>query len=203
MNRNQQSRPVVSLLMATLIASAAVTAHAQTENAMPQPRATAPASQASDSARTDRGTGRMQRMQARVAERLAALKARLDLTPQQQDAWETFTSAMQPSSDAMKRMASMRADKDTLTTPQRIERMRALRRERNAAMDQRFDATNAFYAQLSAEQQKTFDEAAQKNRRMGRHDRHHRRHGEMHGQGGHHGADHHEDKGRGMEREGG
>lgn len=208
MKRNQQSRPAVShFLIVSLIASAAFAAHAQTENPTPQPpplqSATAPMSQADHGARTgDRTAGRGQRMQARIAQRLAALKDRLDLAPQQEGAWETFASAMQPSSDALNRMASMRTERDTLTTPERIDRMRALRSERDAAMDKRFDATKAFYAELSAEQQKTFDANAQRDRQMGRHRRHHGRHGNMHKHGSHHGADHHEDNSRGVEREG-
>ena len=44
-----------------------------------------------------------------------------------------------------------------LTTPERIDRMRALRAQRNAEMDKRMDATKGFYAVLTAEQKKTFD----------------------------------------------
>jgi hypothetical protein len=44
-----------------------------------------------------------------------------------------------------------------LTTPERIDRMRAQRAQRDAAMDARSDAVKAFYAQLQPEQQKTFD----------------------------------------------
>jgi hypothetical protein len=44
-----------------------------------------------------------------------------------------------------------------MTTPDRIDHMRALRTQRDAEMDRRADATKAFYAQLTAEQKKTFD----------------------------------------------
>ncbi len=207
MNRNPQSRSAAShFLLASLIASAAFAAHAQTENPTNQPpqRATAPMSQADQGvARTDRAASRVERMQARIAQRLAALKVRLGLAPQQEGAWETFAAAMQPTHDALSRRAAMRADRnDTLTTPERIDRMRARRSERDAAMDQRFDATKAFYAQLSAEQQKTFDENAQRDRRMGRHGRHHGKSGDMQAHGPHHGGGHHEVNSQGVERQG-
>ncbi len=61
---------------------------------------------------------------------------------------------MQPRSDfaRLDRQAMQK-----LTTPERIDRMRALRAQRDAAMDARADAIKTFYAQLQPEQQKTFD----------------------------------------------
>ena len=54
-----------------------------------------------------------------------------------------------------------RAEMDKLTTPERIDKMRALRTEHmtamNAAMDKREEATKTFYAALNAEQKKVFD----------------------------------------------
>lgn len=59
------------------------------------------------------------------------------------------------------RMADMkhpdRAEMDKLTTPERIDKMRALRTQRDAEMDKRADATKAFYATLTPEQKKVFD----------------------------------------------
>ena len=71
-----------------------------------------------------------------------------------------------------------RADREAMarmTTPDRLDHMRALRDQRNAEMDRRADATKAFYDQLSAEQKKTFDaETARMVQRGGRHmGRHH------------------------------
>ena len=111
-----------------------------------------------------------EKMQARRAERLARLKQQLQITPAQEAAWNAWTEAMLPTGD-MKRRG--RAELEGLTTPERIERMRALRAERMARMDERADATLTFYAVLSAEQKRTFDEVA--SRRGGhRHGRHHR-----------------------------
>ncbi len=44
-----------------------------------------------------------------------------------------------------------------LTTPERIDRMRALRAQHNAEADRRDDATKTFYAALTPAQQKVFD----------------------------------------------
>lgn len=50
-----------------------------------------------------------------------------------------------------------------LTTPQRIDLMEQRSAEHQARMKQRGDATKAFYAQLSAEQQKVFDQRAMRH----------------------------------------
>ena len=76
-------------------------------------------------------------------------------------------------------MAAQRAEFDKLTTPERIDKMKAMRTERmaemNAQMDKRGDATKAFYAALSSEQQKTFDA---EHRKMGPREGHGRGHHE-------------------------
>lgn len=166
MNRNLLRHPARSFLVTSLLVGAAFTAHAQTEAPALQPRMQAPTGQAAEATHTPRAE-RRERMQAHVAQRLMALKTQLALTPQQDSAWQTFAAAMQPSPDAWRQRVAMRTDLHTLTTPQRIDRMRALRSEHNAAMDQRLDATQAFYAQLSPEQQKTFDARAMTAERMG------------------------------------
>ncbi len=203
MKIDKYSRPATSLLLAGLIAGAAFAAQAQTAGANPSPTVAVPTSPDRAAPRVDRTERRMQRMQARGAQRLAALKDDLKLMPQQEGAWEAFRAALQPNPDARSRMTALRTDLRTLPTPERIDRMRELRRERNAAMDQRFDAARTFYAQLSAEQQKTFDEKAMQDGRMGRHGRHHGQRGGMGEHGSHHAGDHHGDEGRGAEREGG
>ena len=50
-----------------------------------------------------------------------------------------------------------RAEFARLATPERIDRLRALRAARNAEMDKRLDATKSFYAALSSEQKAVFD----------------------------------------------
>ena len=112
------------------------------------------------------------RMQERMAHRLGELKQKLAITPAQEGAWSTWT-------DSLKRTPHQRPDRAEiarLTTPERIDRMRALRAQRNADMDRRMDATKTFYGQLSAEQKKTFDAESLKflgGRRGGHHGGHH------------------------------
>ena len=95
------------------------------------------------------------KMQAFIAKRQAALKAKLAITPAQESAWQTFAASMQPPARTGTRMT--REDFAKLTTPERIDQMRAHRAERQAAMDQRAEATKTFYAALTPDQQKVFD----------------------------------------------
>jgi protein CpxP len=131
--------------------------------------------------------GRMDRskMDSMVARHLSGLKAKLKLTAEQEGAWTTFTAAMKPPVN-MGQSRPDRAEMDKLSTPERIDRMRALRTQRmadmNAAMDKRDDATKAFYAALSADQKTVFDA---EHTRMGRG----HGHGEHWGRGAGKGAD--------------
>lgn len=96
--------------------------------------------------------------------RLAELKASLKLTPSQTSAWETFQAAVKPPAREARahREDAPRDDWAKLKTPERLDRMRAWRQERDAAATRREEATRTFYASLSAEQQKTFDERTQR-----------------------------------------
>jgi Spy/CpxP family protein refolding chaperone len=107
---------------------------------------------------------RSARMQERMAQRAAALKQKLLITPAQEPAWTSFTSAMRP---AARPQRPDRAAIERMTTPERIDQMRTLRTQRMAQMDRRADATKAFYATLSPEQKKVFD--AETARRGGHH----------------------------------
>lgn len=110
------------------------------------------------------------KMEAMVAKRADALKAQLKLTPEQEPAWNSFVAAMKPDTKALPQHPS-REELDKLTTPERIDTMRALRDQQHkdmlAAMDKRDQATKTFYATLNAEQKKTFDT---QHLRMGGHD---------------------------------
>ncbi len=94
------------------------------------------------------------KMQEHMLKRQAALKAKLKLSPAQEPAWTSFTASLQPPAPGKR---PDKAALDKLTTPERIDTMRALHAERGAAMDKRAEATKAFYAVLSPEQQKVFD----------------------------------------------
>jgi hypothetical protein len=94
------------------------------------------------------------------AKHLTDLKAKLKITASQETAWNTFTEAMKPPADMMNKRPD-HAEMDKLTTPERIDKMRALHKEHmvtmEAAMDKRAEATKTFYDTLSAEQKQTFD----------------------------------------------
>jgi len=89
-----------------------------------------------------------------MAQRLADLKQKLQITPAQEGAWTAFTTALQPTQPMQR---PNRDEFAQLTTPERIDRMRQLRNQRMAEMDRRGDATKTFYAALTPAQQKVFD----------------------------------------------
>jgi len=64
-------------------------------------------------------------------------------------------------------------DMAKLSTPERLDKMNELRKQRDAAFEQRDAATRSFYGSLSAEQKKIFDESTARSNRHG----HHRGHG--------------------------
>jgi periplasmic protein CpxP/Spy len=105
------------------------------------------------------------RMQERIARRQAELKQKLQITPAQESAWTTYAAAMLPPANLQR---PERGEFDKLTTPERIDRMRAMHAARAAEMDKRADATKAFYAALSPEQKKVFDSETAPRRHAGR-----------------------------------
>jgi len=174
-----------SLLLAGVLATAGFTALAQPAgpDAASSPMMGTSGTMQRGGAMGMQGPRDPARMEAMVAKRLDALKAKLKLTPEQEGVWSTFTAAMKPPARTdMKRPD--RAELDKLTTPERIDKMHALRNERmtamNAAMDKREDAIKTFYAALNADQKKVFDA---EHARMGSH------HGEHHGPGAAKGGD--------------
>jgi hypothetical protein len=171
-----------NLLWAGLLASATFAssgAFAQAPAAAPVPPAaeaqagTAPAPQHK---RMDPAQ-RFERMQADRAQRMAALKQKLQLTPAQEGPWTSFAAAHQPPDRAARQARPDPAELAKLTTPQRLDRMQARQAERAAMFAKRADATRSFYAALSPEQQKTFD-AESMRLWQHRHGGHHGHHGE-------------------------
>ncbi|MFN7858076.1 MAG: Spy/CpxP family protein refolding chaperone, partial [Acidovorax sp.] len=111
-----------------------------------------------------------QQRRAHMAKRMGELKQQLKLTPAQEPAWTSFTAAMQPG----ERKALLdHSNMDKLTTPERIDRMRALRSQRAAEADRRGEAAKVFYAALTPVQQKTFDAQALEARHQRLHRFHH------------------------------
>ena len=112
------------------------------------------------------------RMQARMEQRDAMLKAQLKLTGAQEGAWKTFTEARKPAAMQTMPQRPDPIEMAKLTTPERLDKMKALRTERmtamNAAMEKHEAATKTFYAALTPEQQKVFDVAAGPGQRGGK-----------------------------------
>lgn len=155
------------LFLATMVmATCGYTALASAQTATPAPAGAQP--QMQDRMHRGDHSSIRERMfgnhQERMAKRQAELKTKLKITPAQEGAWTTFTAAMQPPAGSMMGMRhdpKMKAEMDKLTTPERIDKMQAMRAERmktmSAEMDKRGAATKAFYAVLSSEQKAVFD----------------------------------------------
>lgn len=97
-----------------------------------------------------------------IEKRQAQLHDKLKLTAEQEAAWKTFSEKMKPSG------ARDRPDlsgMESLHAPERMEKMLAVMKERESQMAGRVAAVKAFYAVLTPEQQKLFDEQFSKHRR--------------------------------------
>jgi len=162
--KSNQGSFIKRAVLAGLIAGGgilAASAYAVSDNAANTPRCEA------KGAKSDAAWG------AKRAERLAALKQKLELSAAQEAAWNAFVAASERPGAGK---GPMREDFDTLTTPERLERMEKHAEARRAHMAGRIEATKAFYAQLTPAQQKVFDAEAMPSRRGGHGGHHHRHH---------------------------
>lgn len=159
------------LVLASSLAGLAVAAMAQTPPTAP-PAPDAPARHAQEHARHDAHKHR-----ASAEQRQARLKEALKITAAQEPAWNVYTASLLPPGP---RDRAGRPDREALkamTTPQRIEHLRAMQAARAAEMERRTDAVLRLYAALTPEQQKLFDERGGMGMGMG--------------MGPHHGPRHH------------
>ena len=126
------------------------------------------------------GVGRMEKMREHKAERhtrhLTGLKTKLNLQAAQEPAWNTFSMSMQ---HPARKVQPERANFEKMTTPERLNQMQAMKAQRDTHMQQRVEATKAFYANLSDEQKQVFDkETARMMKGSGMHPmKHHGGHG--------------------------
>jgi protein CpxP len=81
----------------------------------------------------------------------------LQLTPAQEPALQALVAAMKPPEGLREKMKAEHEEMAKLTTPQRLDRMKAKMAEHEAMMDQHIAAVKRFYAQLTPAQQKAFD----------------------------------------------
>lgn len=113
------------------------------------------------------------RIMHRMDRHLGELKNQLKLSPAQEPAWGAFMAAMKPAADKRATHPD-HAELAKLTTPERLDRMKALRSqhmaEMNAAMERREQATRSLYEALTPEQKAQFD--AQTARHHGPRGRH-------------------------------
>lgn len=97
---------------------------------------------------------------ARAQKNLSELKAKLNLTNDQQPAWQTFSDQV---NDQAKNMAEMRNKmKDKMqtmpkTAPEQMANMAEMMKDRAQGIAKMADAVKTFYATLTPEQQTAFD----------------------------------------------
>lgn len=103
------------------------------------------------------------KMGAMIQKRQTELHTQLKLSAEQESAWKVFSAKMAPDGNLAK---PDRAELSSLHAPQRMEKMLAQMKEREARMGERVSAVQTFYATLTPEQQKVFDD------QFARHDRH-------------------------------
>lgn len=178
------TKAVIATVLATAFAGMSITAIAQNAAAPTDLHAQHTAQRANANGPMDpaRMAEMQKQMSERHAQRMERLKAELKLTPAQEPAWNAYVArtAHEP------RKPAAADDWSKLTTPQRLEKMQALHNEHNAEMAKRIDATKSFYAQLTPEQQKTFDAQGGGFRHAGMKGEH-----RMSGHGSHGGKGHH------------
>lgn len=144
----------------SFLRTTALAAILATTSLMAAAQATAPQPDQRTEQRADRQQ-RMEQHRARMAERhqqrMEQLKTRLQLTPEQEPAWRAFQARMTPPQLQADGQRGERPDFAAMTTPQRIERMKAWQAQRQTAQEQRMEATLAFYQALNPSQQRVFD----------------------------------------------
>lgn len=166
MKPNTTPRLATAVLAAALVglSASAIAQNTAAPAADPHAHHKASSGGATSPAEPTRRADMRQKMADRHAQHLAQLKAALQLTAAQEPAWKAFIARTEPTPPQAQTAAE---DWSKLTTPQRLDRMQALHNERNTALAQRIEATRSFYAQLTPEQQKTFDAQGLRLHRMG------------------------------------
>ena len=92
--------------------------------------------------------------------RLQELKVFLQLQGNQEAAWSSFYAVMQKTMVKPERLRPEELEK--LSTPERIDKVMAVKAERDSQMNQRMNAIKTFYPSLNTQQQKVFDTHAKR-----------------------------------------
>jgi len=102
------------------------------------------------------------KMAAFIEKRQAELHQQLKLSAEQEPAWKTFSEKMQA---ALPQERPNREEMRKLSTPERMDKMLALMKGHEQQLETRAAALKAFYAVLTPEQRKLFDEQAARHGR--------------------------------------
>jgi protein CpxP len=107
---------------------------------------------------------------AAMQKRLDKLKADLKLQPNQEGAWQIFTSALKAQGDQMRALHQQnKASSNTATAlPDRLDQRLAAMKQHVASMEETHNAIKTFYSQLTPEQRTVMDQ------HFARMQRHHR-----------------------------
>jgi len=106
--------------------------------------------------------GGSEKFAQQIEKRQARLHDKLKLTPEQNAAWKTFSEKMKPSGSRSRPDISAM---ESLHAPERMEKILSMMKEHESRMAERVVAVKEFYAVLTPEQQKLFDEQFAKHRR--------------------------------------
>jgi protein CpxP len=98
------------------------------------------------------------KMQERMDQHAKRMHDALKITPAQEGAWQAYLSAMK--SNMPQRGQFDRAAFKDMPAPQRMEKHIEMAKAHIARMESNLAATKTFYATLTPEQQKVFDEKA-------------------------------------------
>ena len=104
--------------------------------------------------------GKMMDPAATAHKHLAELKSELKLTKDQEPAWQTFSdkvNAQAKNMDAMRDKMKMDRPDMPMSSPDRMEMMSGMMKDRAQMMATMADTVKTFYATLTPEQKSTFD----------------------------------------------
>ena len=100
---------------------------------------------------------RVAKMREHFAKRLAKLHDKLKLNADQETAWKTYMAAITPQPHARPERPN-RGDWQKLSAPERMEKMLNRMKEAENRLGNALAATKTFYATLTPEQQKIFND---------------------------------------------
>jgi len=93
-----------------------------------------------------------------IEERMAELRKELKLTPAQEADWNAWSAKIKEIREAKKQSRPDREAMKSLPAPERLEKMIAHSKAKTAHLEEALAATKTFYATLTPEQRKVFDD---------------------------------------------